>query len=530
MKWLLVKLVLIAYILSLVVFVTFFPEIGVTEEDRSDAKCKRKIDRIIQNYELALNQTVNNLTRNRETVNSDAQIGPGAFGLDVDLTKTPMSPAERQEWERLLAQYDYDAFISDMVSIYRVLPDNRPDVCKTKQYGNLPEVSIIIPFRDERLSVLLRTVHSILQNTPDDLLAEIILIDDGSKTDELKSRLEVHVQSLSKVNLIRLNPSAGLMVARQTGIDRCKADYFITMDCHIEVIRGWLEPLLYRLKQNPKACLSPNVGLLKRDTFGVDFTTRWTFQRFPMFVFTLEEAHSFYKPDYLAKINRSEPLPTGINQGMVIAMKKSWFKQLGGFDTGMRVWGGEQIELSVKVWTCGGAVEIIPCSYIAHLFKTRLVWENMGLSKIINALRFAEVWMDEYKEMLHQYWPTARRELRNEDTGFCIEKESVLGRCSMFKAAMQFFEHTEEYHIRHDGFCLFPASMANQDSPALAYDDCYVLGPQRSQWLYTMGNELLHKYTNTCLTVSTHTNIPELIFDTCAAKPNQRWTWKLWND
>jgi hypothetical protein len=34
---------------------------------------------------------------------------------------------------------------------------------------------------------------------------------------------------------------------------------------------------------------------------------------------------------------------------MVIAMKKSWFEQLGGFDTGMKVWGGEQIELSVKV-------------------------------------------------------------------------------------------------------------------------------------------------------------------------------------
>lgn len=210
-----------------------------------------------------------------------------------------MSAGEVEERERLLQQYDYDAFISDMVSIYRVLPDNRPDVfvffadyctvassaiiritfflitsneminktlrnvlswqfrtpltiwqwlwgnltllceittartilfctipvhivcktlehsislerrmklfhklsfyqqngyfyydkiccvyfrCKNKVYGDLPEVSIIIPFRDERLSVLLRTVHSVLQNTPDNLLAEIILIDDGSET------------------------------------------------------------------------------------------------------------------------------------------------------------------------------------------------------------------------------------------------------------------------------------------------------------------------------------------------------------
>jgi polypeptide N-acetylgalactosaminyltransferase len=50
------------------------------------------------------------------------------------------------------------------------------------KYEDLPAVSIIIPFRDERLSVLLRTIHSILQNTPSKLLAEIIIIDDGSET------------------------------------------------------------------------------------------------------------------------------------------------------------------------------------------------------------------------------------------------------------------------------------------------------------------------------------------------------------
>ena len=53
-------------------------------------------------------------------------------------------------------------------------------------------------------------------------------------------------------------------------------------------------------------------------------------------------------------------------------------------------------------------MEIVTCSYVAHLFKTRLVWKDMGMSKIINALRFAEVWMDDYKEMLYKYWPTVK--------------------------------------------------------------------------------------------------------------------------
>ena len=50
-------------------------------------------------------------------------------------------------------------------------------------------------------------------------------------------------------------------------------------------------------------------------------------------------------------------------------MRKEYFLQLGGFDPGMKVWGTEQIELSVKVWLCGGRVEMIPCSRVVHMFR-----------------------------------------------------------------------------------------------------------------------------------------------------------------
>ena len=33
---------------------------------------------------------------------------------------------------------------------------------------------------------------------------------------------------------------------------------------------------------------------------------------------------------------------------MMIVMKKSWFLALGGFDPGMKLWGSEQFEISVK--------------------------------------------------------------------------------------------------------------------------------------------------------------------------------------
>lgn len=45
---------------------------------------------------------------------------------------------------------------------------------------NLPEVSVIIPFRNEAFSTLLRTVHSVLDKSNSDFLREIVLVDDGS--------------------------------------------------------------------------------------------------------------------------------------------------------------------------------------------------------------------------------------------------------------------------------------------------------------------------------------------------------------
>ena len=71
---------------------------------------------------------------------------------------------------------------SDKISLDRSVPDQRAEECRKIAYDSgLPKASVIVIFTDEAWSVLLRTVHSVINRTPEDLLEEIVLVDDFSQ-------------------------------------------------------------------------------------------------------------------------------------------------------------------------------------------------------------------------------------------------------------------------------------------------------------------------------------------------------------
>ena len=86
-------------------------------------------------------------------------------------------------------------------STSRSLPDARDEWCRRPNtlLPSLPRTDIVICFHNEAWSALLRSVHSILNRSPENILREIILVDDASTMNHLKGDLESYMAQYPKV-------------------------------------------------------------------------------------------------------------------------------------------------------------------------------------------------------------------------------------------------------------------------------------------------------------------------------------------
>lgn len=105
---------------------------------------------------------------------------PGRWGAPVILP-SKMEPELERMLNKSREKCQINEFVANLIPLDRELPDIRTEYCKNMTYSEkLPMASVIMVFHNEALSMILRTVYSILNRSPEHLLKEIILIDDCS--------------------------------------------------------------------------------------------------------------------------------------------------------------------------------------------------------------------------------------------------------------------------------------------------------------------------------------------------------------
>ncbi|KAG5678095.1 hypothetical protein PVAND_007797 [Polypedilum vanderplanki] len=354
--------------------------------------------------------------------------GPGEYGQPFYLT----DPTEIAKSEIFLTKEGFNVVVSDKISLTRSLPDYRPKLCKYKTYlKTLPKVSVIITFHNEIWTVLLRCIHSIYHRSPSNLLHEIILINDGSTFNELYEPLQKYFNGTfeSKVKIHQNLQREGLIKSRMIGARLAEAEVIIFLDSHMEVTNSWLPPLLEPLVYYPAYATVPIVESLNHNTFAYEYigngyrgTFDWNlrYQWLP-------------RPQKDPK-HISDNYELSSMTGGAYAIKREHFFHLGGYDEELKIWNGENYELSLKLWLCsGGGIFTVPCSRVAHLSKMSTAYQVED-EKIIarNLKRVVEVWFDDYKKYFYRNDPQRYAKIDAGDLSKQFELKKKL-KCKPFK-------------------------------------------------------------------------------------------------
>ena len=303
----------------------------------------------------------------------------------------------------------FNTLISSRLAADRQIPDTRHKRCKNVTYPEkLPSASIVICFFREDINTLHRTITSVINRSPVQNVKEILLMDDTDDA-EYHERVAEMVNQFDNACLILLSTGKreGLIRARVLGARKAKGDVLVFLDSHVEVNVNWLPPLLSIIKENRTQVAMPIIDLISPDTFryrssplvkgGFNWGLHFKWDSIPL--------------DHFAdKNNYARPLKSPTMAGGLFAIDRKYFQELGEYDTGMEVWGGENLELSFRLWQCGGSLWLAPCSRVGHVFRQRRPYGDHSIdgdSMIRNSLRLAYVWMDDYKDNFLRMHPSA---------------------------------------------------------------------------------------------------------------------------
>lgn len=353
------------------------------------------------------------------TIKISGSNAPGENGMSHKV-----SPKLKQEEDKQKNVYGFNQLASDQISLNRTVPDMREEECQWWDYPtDLPKASVILVFHNEGWSTLFRTVNSVINRTPPQFLEEVVLVDDESELEHLHEKLEREIEKpyyKGRVTLVRNKEREGLIRSRNNGALAARGEVVVFLDAHCEVGYNWLPPLLAPIYENKRTLSVPVIDGIQWDDFSINPVYAKGSHSRGLFEWgMLYKEGDVPKKEQDRRSHHSEPYYAPTHAGGLFAISREWFKELGWYDPGLWVWGGENFELSFKVWMCGGNSVWVPCSRVSHVYRGhscsschsgKLSNKFGGVPTTLrNYRRVIETWFDdEYKEFFYTREPMAR--------------------------------------------------------------------------------------------------------------------------
>lgn len=179
---------------------------------------------------------------------------------------------------------------------------------------------------------------------------------------------------------------------------------------------------------------------------------------------------------------------------------------------------GEQLEISLKAHLCAGGMVEVPCSHVAHSYRYKNYYRRFGEDgedyMLRNFKRLAEVWFDEYKDLVYR---GSRSKFADTDEGD-LTRAKVIQRglhCKPFRYFLEFVapEILERYPLVDKGFFAQGAIQSkatpniclevpmNKKDKQIALKDCE--------------KDLVHPSPRQFFKLSWHRNIQHFNYDYC---------------
>nr|XP_058927060.1 N-acetylgalactosaminyltransferase 7 isoform X3 [Kogia breviceps] len=403
-----------------------------------------------------------------------------------------LGPEFKHAVQASIKEFGFNMVASDMISLDRSVSDLRQEECKYWHYDeNLLTASIVIVFHNEGWSTLMRTVHSVIKRTPRKYLAEIVLIDDFSNKEHLKEKLDDYIKLWNGlVKVFRNERREGLIQARSIGAQKAKlGQVLIYLDAHCEVAVNWYAPLVAPISKDRATCTVPIIDVINGNTYEIvpqgggdedgyargawDWSMLW--KRVPL---TPQEKRM--------RKTKTEPYRSPAMAGGLFAIERDFFFELGLYDPGLQIWGGENFEISYKNYV--RVVEVWWDEYKDYFYASRPESKALPYGDISELKKFREdhncksfKWfMEEIAYDITAHYPLPPKnvdwgEIRGFETVYCID--------SMGKTNGGFVELGPCH--RMGGNQLFRINEANQ---LMQYDQCLTKGPDGSKVMITHCN------------------------------------------